>query len=79
MATAPVALSVIQLVLAAEPEVVQAIHNILSGKGSADDLATLKADSIAWQAIADHAAAQIEKLNSSAKNAASMPVAPGPR
>lgn len=61
MAAVPLALTVIQMILAAEPAVVTAIHNILSGNGSADDLATLKADGIAWQAIADKAAAEVAK------------------
>lgn len=61
MASAPLALSVIQMILAAEPAIVQAIHNLLSGNGTADDLAVLKADTIAWQAIADKAAAEIAK------------------
>ena len=63
MAAAPLILNVLQILLTAEPAVVQAIHNILTGSGSADDLATLKADSIAWQAIADKAAAEIAKAN----------------
>lgn len=61
MAAAPLALTVIQMILNAEPAIVSAIHNILSGTGTADDLAVLKADSIAWQAIADKAAAEIAK------------------
>ena len=62
MATAPLVLNIIRMVLAAEPAVVSALHNILSGNGNVDDLATLKGDAIAWQAIADHAAAEIAKL-----------------
>lgn len=61
MAAVPLALTVIEMILAAEPAVVQAIHNLLTGNGSADDLATLKADGIAWQAIADKAAAEVAK------------------
>lgn len=64
MATAPLALTVIQMLLAAEPAVVQAIHNLLSGTGTADDLAVLKADTIAWQAIAAKAQAEIDKNKS---------------
>lgn len=56
-----IALTVIQMILLAEPAIVQAIHNLLSGNGTADDLAILKADNIAWQAIADKAAAEIAK------------------
>lgn len=50
---------ILQALLAAEPAVVSAIHNLLSGTGTADDLAVLGADKIAWQAIADKAAAEI--------------------
>jgi hypothetical protein len=53
---------ILQALLAAEPTVVQAIHNLLSGTGTADDLAVLGADKIAWQAVADKAAAEIAKL-----------------
>jgi len=62
MAAAPLILNVLQILLTAEPAVVQAVHNILTGNGSADDLATLQADSIAWQAIADKAAGEIAKV-----------------
>jgi hypothetical protein len=55
-------LKVIQIVLTAEPAVVSAIHNLLTGTGTATDLVVLKADALAWQAIADHAAAQIALL-----------------
>jgi len=59
--TAPLALTVIQMILAAEPAVVQAIHSLLTGTGTADDLAVLKADVIAWRAIADKAQVEIAK------------------
>lgn len=49
------------MVLAAEPAVVTAIHNLISGTGTADDLAVLKVDVEAWQGIADKAAAEIAK------------------
>jgi hypothetical protein len=55
-------LKVIQIILTAEPAVVQAIHNLLTGTGTASDLTVLKADALAWQAIANHAAAQIAQL-----------------
>ena len=55
-------LKVIQILLVAEPAVVGAIHNLLTGNGTADDLTVLKADALAWQAIADHAAAEIAKV-----------------
>lgn len=52
---------ILQALLAAEPAVVSAIHSLLSGTGTADDLAVLGADKIAWQAIADKAASEIAK------------------
>lgn len=54
-------LKILQMLLIAEPAVVSAIHNLMTGTGTADDLAVLKADAIAWQAIADKAAAEIAK------------------
>lgn len=57
----PLALQVIQMIIAAEPAVVQAIHNLMSGTGTMSDLAILKADGLAWQAIADKAAEEIAK------------------
>jgi hypothetical protein len=54
-------LKILQILVVAEPPVVNAIHNLLSGTGTADDLTILKADALAWQAIADHAAAEIAK------------------
>lgn len=62
MATAPTILNILQILLTAEPAVVNAIHNLLSGTGTADDLAVLKADAAAWQAVADKAQAEIDKL-----------------
>jgi hypothetical protein len=59
-------LKIIQIILTAEPAVVTAIHNLLTGTGTADDLTVLKADSLAWQAIADHAQAEIDKLKPAA-------------
>jgi hypothetical protein len=53
---------ILQALLAAEPAVITAIHNLLSGTGTADDLAVLGADKIAWQAIADKAAAEVAKI-----------------
>jgi hypothetical protein len=52
---------ILEMILTAEPAVVQAIHNLLSGTGTADDIAVLKGDAIAWQAIADKAAVEIAK------------------
>jgi hypothetical protein len=62
VAAAPLILGVLQMLLAAEPAVVSAVHNILSGTGTADDLAVLGADKLAWQAIADKATAEIAKV-----------------
>jgi len=53
--------SILQMILAAEPAVITAIHNLLSGTGTADDLAVLGADKIAWQAIEAKADAEIAK------------------
>jgi len=55
-------LKIIQMLLVAEPAVVTAIHNLMTGTGTADDLAVLKADTIAWQAIADKAQDEIAKV-----------------
>lgn len=55
-------IKVIQMVLAAEPAVVGAIHNLISGTGTADDITILKADSLVWQSIANKAAAEIAKF-----------------
>lgn len=64
MATAPTILNILQILLTAEPAVVQAIHNLLGGNGTADDLAVLKADVLAWRAIADKAQFEINKSQS---------------
>lgn len=61
MPTTTIILNILQILLTAEPAVVSAVHNILSGTGTADDLVTLKADALAWQAIADKAATEIAK------------------
>ncbi len=74
MATAPLALTVIQMILAAEPAVVSAIHSILSGTATTDDLAVLQADALAWQAIADKAAAEIAKTSAVPKAIGPEPV-----
>jgi hypothetical protein len=47
----------------AEPPVVNAIHNLMKGTGTADDIAVLKVDANAWQGIADKAHAEINKIN----------------
>jgi hypothetical protein len=67
--TPQVLLKVIEMLLSAEPAIVQAIHNLLTGTGSADDIAVLKGDSIAWQALADRAQQEIAKLPPSAASA----------
>lgn len=54
-------LAILQILSTAEPAVVTAIHNLLTGSGTADDLTVLKADAIAWQAIADKAGVEIAK------------------
>jgi hypothetical protein len=61
-ATIPLILQILQMLSTAEPAIITAIHNLLSGTGTADDLTVLKADTIAWQAIADKAAAEIAKV-----------------
>ena len=58
----PVLVNVLQMLLVAEPAIVQAIHNLLTGTGTLDDLAVLKADALAWQAIADKAQGEIDKV-----------------
>jgi hypothetical protein len=58
----PLILQILQMLSTAEPAIIQAIHNLLSGTGTADDLTVLKADAIAWQAVADKAAAEIAKV-----------------
>jgi hypothetical protein len=61
--TAPLILNILQILVAAEPAVITAVHNLLTGTGTADDLAILAADKIEWQAIADKAQAEIDKIN----------------
>lgn len=60
-AATPPILAILQILLVAEPAVVQAIHNLLTNRATADDLATLRADALAWQVIAEHAAAELAK------------------
>ena len=60
--TAPLILNILQILVAAEPAVINAVHNLLTGTGTADDLAILAADKIEWQAIADKAQAEINKV-----------------
>lgn len=60
--TPEVVLKLIQILLVAEPAIVQAVHNLLTGTGTADDLTILKGDAIGWQAIADKAKAEMEKV-----------------
>ncbi len=61
-AAVPLVLSILQILSTAEPAIITAVHNLLTGTGTADDLVVLKADAIAWQAIADKAAAEIAKV-----------------
>ena len=60
--TPEVLLKLIQVLLVAEPAIVQAVHNLLTGTGTADDLAILKGDVIGWQAIADKAQVEMDKV-----------------
>jgi hypothetical protein len=60
-ATAPLILNILQILVTAEPAIISAVHNLLTGTGTATDLAVLAADKIEWQAIADKAAAEIAK------------------
>jgi hypothetical protein len=64
MATAPLILTILQILSTAEPAVITAVHNLLTGTGTADDLAVLAKDKVEWQAIADKAAAEIAKASS---------------
>lgn len=60
-AAVPLIISILQILSTAEPAIITAVHNLLSGTGTADDLAVLGADKLAWQAIADKAQAEIDK------------------
>jgi hypothetical protein len=61
-AAVPLILSILQILSTAEPAIITAVHNLLSGTGTADDLAVLNADKLAWQVIADKAQAEINKV-----------------
>jgi hypothetical protein len=61
-ASIPLILQILQILSTAEPAIINAVHNLLSGTGTADDLTVLGADKLAWQAIADKAAAEIAKV-----------------
>lgn len=58
----PLVLQIIQILATAEPAILTAIHNLLSGTGTADDVAILVADQAQWQGIADKAQSEIAKL-----------------
>lgn len=60
-ASIPLILQILQILSTAEPAIITAVHNLLSGTGTMDDLTVLKADALAWQAIADKAATEIAK------------------
>ena len=62
-ASVPLILQILQILSTAEPAIIQAIHNLLTGTGTADDLAVLGADKVAWQTIADKAQAELNKAN----------------
>jgi hypothetical protein len=66
---APLIVEILDVILKAEPAIVTAVHNLLAGTGSADDIAVLKADSLSWQALADRAQQEIAKLPPSAASA----------
>jgi hypothetical protein len=53
------ALAVLKMVLAAEPAVVQVIHDFLAGSGGKSDQAVLTQDLADWQGIIDKAKAQL--------------------
>ena len=73
-ASIPLILQILQMLSTAEPAIIAAIHNLLSGTGTADDLAVLGADKLAWQAIADKAQAEIDKVQAGKPPAAKLPV-----
>jgi hypothetical protein len=64
-AAVPLIISILQILANAEPEIIQAVHNLLTGTGTASDLAILGADALVWQSIADKAAAEIAKVKPS--------------
>lgn len=61
-ADVPLIISILQILANSEPAIIQAIHNLLTGTGTADDLAILKADRIIWQTLADKASAEVAKI-----------------
>lgn len=54
-----VILQIIQILLAAEPGVVQAIHDLLTGNGGATDVQILAGDKIIWQDVQAQARTQL--------------------
>jgi len=58
----PLVLQIIQMLATAEPAIIQAIHNLMNGTGTADDIAILVGDQAAWQSIAEKAQQEIDKL-----------------
>ena len=64
-ASIPLILNILNILSTAEPAIIQAIHNLLTGTGTADDLTVLKVDADAWQGIADKAQAELDKIKNS--------------
>jgi hypothetical protein len=50
---------ILQILLTAEPAVVEYIHGLLSGKVAVDDTTTLNQDVIDWQAVQAKAKAEL--------------------
>lgn len=55
-------IAILQMILVAEPSVVQVIHDLLVGTGGQSDQATLTSDLADWQAIIDKAKAQLAAI-----------------
>lgn len=71
-------LGILNILVTAELAIAQAIHNILTGNGTADDLAILGADKLAWQAIADKAQSEIDKVKAASQPAVPKAIGPEP-
>jgi hypothetical protein len=52
-------IQILQILLVAEPEVVSAIHNLLTGASGKADVDILNQDVIDWQAVQTKAKAQL--------------------
>lgn len=73
-AAVPLIISILQILANAEPAIIQAVHNLLTGTGTASDLAILGADAIIWQSLADKAAAEIAKVKPTPPTGGPIPV-----